>query len=421
MRRRVWRSLLVAWGICLCATAFGAAKPVQVKVQVNPGPWQRLNTPVCFDLALPKDLAALPAEALYVRLSPLGKPNSPLPVQIERPALPAGQTPANAVRLWWIAPDLAPSKPQTFEVAVRRAGPKDPPPGTSFRWQDQPGDHLDLLFGDRPVLRYMYAWDPQRYEETLKPFHHLFSPDGTRLITKGAGGMDTHHRGLFIGWFDCRYDGKSANVWRMDDKSWQEHKRFLLQQAGPVFARCRALIHWNNPQGEPVVVEEREVTVFRQPLPTMLIGFVSELRSAQGEVTLDGPKENAKHFAGFHFRAHNDVADKYSKETRYLHPLPGLLPPSRADPAWSAQSFSLGDARFTVGLFNHPSDPSPTEFSERPYGRFGVFFRYTLKPDETLKLQYRLFVQEGDPPPSEETINSRYVDFVNPPEVRVAR
>ncbi|MFQ6131706.1 MAG: DUF6807 family protein [Armatimonadota bacterium] len=412
----VWRCVLIVAVVGLC-TAVVQGEPLRVKLAVDPGQWQRLNTPLCADVALPERLAVLPAEALSVRLFPSGERRNPLPVQIEKPPVPGEAGTAGVIRLWWVAPELAPNEPATFQALIRRARPGDPAPETSFRWEDEAGDHLDLLWGERPVLRYVYAWDPERFHDTYKPFHHLFSPDGSRLITKGPGGMDSHHRGLFIGWFDCRYDGKTANLWRMDDNSWQEHKRVLSQEAGPVFARCRSLIHWNNPEGEAVIVEEREITAFCQPQPTMLLEFRSELRPAQGEVTLDGPEGKAKHFAGFHFRAHNDVADKYRDQTRYLHPPPESLPPNAAAPAWSAQSFSLGDARFTVGHFNHPGNPSPTEYSERDYGRFGAFFRHTIKADETLKLRYRIFVQEGDPPPSVDTINARYVDFVEPPEV----
>jgi len=42
--------------------------------------------------------------------------------------------------------------------------------------------------------------------------------------------------------------------------------------------------------------------------------------------------------------------------------------------------------------------PKPSLFSERPYGRFGAFFKTTLSSDRPLRMRYRLFVTTGEPP-----------------------
>ncbi len=57
---------------------------------------------------------------------------------------------------------------------------------TIFRWTEQPTEHLELSYGDRPVLRYMMKpLDEKNREQTYKVYHHVYSPDGKQIITKG--------------------------------------------------------------------------------------------------------------------------------------------------------------------------------------------------------------------------------------------
>ena len=55
--------------------------------------------------------------------------------------------------------------------------------------------------------------------------------------------------------------------------------------------------------------------------------------------------------------------------------------------------------------------PKPSRYSERPYGRFGAFFKTTLSPQEPLEMRYRLRVTAG-PPPAREAVQQRYEAFV---------
>ena len=61
-----------------------------------------------------------------------------------------------------------------------------------FRWVDTSGKFMELLHGDRPVLRYVYRGlddsSPQARYETYKVFHHLYDPSGKLLLTNGPTG-----------------------------------------------------------------------------------------------------------------------------------------------------------------------------------------------------------------------------------------
>ena len=57
-------------------------------------------------------------------------------------------------------------------------------------------------------------------------------------------------------------------------------------------------------------------------------------------------------------------------------------------------------------------------FSERDYGRFGSYFATDVPADKPLKLNYRIWVQEGEMTP--EQVQRLSDDFVHPPKVTVA-
>jgi hypothetical protein len=73
--------------------------------------------------------------------------------------------------------------------------------------------------------------------------------------------------------------------------------------------------------------------------------------------------------------------------------------------------------RFTVCYLDSPNNPKPARFSERDYGRFGSYFEYDLKPEESFSVNYRVWIQEGVM--AIDGINALDRDFVNPVEVSV--
>jgi hypothetical protein len=75
-------------------------------------------------------------------------------------------------------------------------------------------------------------------------------------------------------------------------------------------------------------------------------------------------------------------------------------------------SFVLGQKRYTVAYLDSPGNPKEARFSEREYGRFGSYFEYTIERDKPLKVNYRLWLQEGLMQPSQVAVLSH--DFVEP-------
>ncbi len=282
-------------------------------------------------------------------------------------------------------------------------------PRDQFEWKGVDGLE-QLQFGERPVLRYFHkAFDAKLYQKgkeianpTTKPYHHLFSPDGKTIVTNSNTGQYPHHRGIYYGFNNISYEGKKVDVWHCRNGEHTEHEKILAAAAGPLFGRHTLQIAWKGTDGKVFANERRELTAYNIGGGT-LIDFASELTTPLQKVRLDGDPQHA----GFHFRA-NSAMEKNTKETFFIRPdgkgkageEKNWTPKGKGGPVnlpWNAMSFVLDGKRHTMVYLDHPNNPKEARQSERCYGRIGTYFEYDLTPDKPLKVQYRLWFQEGEP------------------------
>ena len=402
----------------------GTSEAQEIRLRVSGAKVDCAYVPVCVEIELPERLANVPPEEIRVGLMQPGNlfANVTIPGQI---VMDRGKA-----QLWWILPEAKANKTSTWIVALSdRRQQASIIRWKDFSWKDKEGDYLDLLFDGRKVTRYMYAYDtssPQRTFETYKPLHHVFDALGKNLLTNGPDGEHPytkaikypHHRGIFIGWNRLEFGGKRFDLWHMSGVA-QVHQKFLEMAAGPVLARSSSLINWNDKGGEAMIAERRQVTVFGQSEPTiLLLEFQSELKAVRGDVFLNGDPEHA----GMQYRAHNDVATggKDVKAT-YLFHGDGIDPKKDRDLPWAAMSCGLNGRRYSVQHMNHPDNPKQTLYSAyRDYGRFGAFFKKKIGAGDTLTLRYRILVVEGEMPKRGE-LAKKYSEFVDGPKVEVLK
>ncbi|NOY41685.1 MAG: DUF1080 domain-containing protein [Planctomycetes bacterium] len=261
--------------------------------------------------------------------------------------------------------------------------------------------------GKRKVWGYNYPTldtsTPESRERTYKPYHDVYAPDGSVLLTKGPGGLYTHHRGLFYGFSKITYgDGKKCDTWHCGAGAFQSHEKL---------DKGTATIYWHGEDGEVFAHEEREVRSV--PTSSDVQGTLLEFRSrlepvGEQPIHLDGDPQHA----GFQFRAAQEVAEKTKGQTYFLRTDgKGKLGETRNwnhkdlnDPMneectnrpWNAMSFVVGDKRYTALYMDHPSNPKPARYSERDYGRFGSYFVTDVTQDKPLNVKYRLWLQEGE-------------------------
>lgn len=408
---------LLATSLLVFLPALAVAAPQTFDVTVQAGKTDRSNDPVTISLALPAELAKGPVQLT----DSAGKA---IPAQLTNPSLlaspgnpQAGQVPRE---VHFILPSLKAGETARFKLTV---GGSQPTPQSGFTMVDKPGESSEIQFQGRPILRYMCQpideSNKEKRELTYKVYHHLYDPAGSRLVTKGPGGQYTHHRGIFYAFNKVTYgEGKKCDIWHCPNAS-QEHEKFLSTETGPVLARQRIEIRWHGMNKEVFGREEREMTVYNV-LGGTLVEFASLLRSADGKpIQLDGDPQHA----GFHFRADNEVSAKTNKQTIYVRPdgagKPGETrnwdPKTRKGPTnlpWDAMSFVLGEKRYTAAYLDKPSNPKEARFSERDYGRFGSYFEYEVTKEKPLRVNYRIWLQEGQMTP--EQVASLDQEFVEP-------
>jgi len=405
-----------------------AAPTMKIRLDVRAGKHDRKQTPLVASVPLP---VAKIASSAVILTDAAGRR---VAAQLTAPRLLHSKQP-NA-ELHWILRGLKAGTSTHFTATI---GPRNEGDGRSrpgFTWRDTLGRYADVLIGDRPVVRYMYRAyenDPAKRDLNNKPFHHVFDPAGPRLLTKGTGGLYTHHQGLFYGFTRCTFPGGKCNTWYCHEGEHELHREMLAREEGQVLARHRTSIDWNDLKGKPFCREHRELAVFAVAGGT-LIEWSSRLWSVRGTVTLDG---DAQH-AGFQFRADDEVAKRQSEKlVYYLRPdgkgAPGatrnpVKDKGPEDPAnkpmvnmpWNVMSFVLGPQRYSAVYIDSPRNPKPSFASERAYGRFGGWFgkRTLVEGKQPIELVYRVWVQRGEMTGAD--ANRLSADFTDPPRVAVS-
>lgn len=302
-------------------------------------------------------------------------------------------------RIWLIA-DAQPGTATEFTIRTDDACFDE-----VYSWESNNDESIILNFGNRPVVQYEHpVYDPEDVERTKKPFHHLFDPTGGQLITKGPGGLYSHHRGIYFGYNHVYTNDRQIDIWHARDGERSEHVEILKEFEGPVMGGHIVKIHWKNHDGEEFLEEEREIRVFRQSEDVFIVDFQSMLSTVNGPVRLDGDRQHA----GVQFRAAQYVAD-HAEQTSFLRPgnLSHINPDEEIegedmmDMPWNAMQFVVEGNPYTVAYLSHPSNPGDAEMSERLYGRFGEFFRYEVTNENPLQVRYRFLVKSGSLTPDE--------------------
>ncbi|MDP6989000.1 MAG: PmoA family protein [Planctomycetota bacterium] len=296
-----------------------------------------------------------------------------------------------ALLVHWVEERLAAKTPRTLVLELSPDPQRPPSDRASFRLADEE-DARTLLFGERAIWRHEIGFDPERIEGTYKTFHHLL--DGETVLTKGPGGLYPHHRGLFVGWSQTRSGGARHNFWWNADgaEHHQRHAGFVEGEAlaGTVRARSVSRVEWTS-GGDPIVVERRRVSTWSLGAGRWAHDFDLTLRGVSGEVRLDGDPAHA----GFQFRAAQEVAER--EDCTYVLPASatGGENDTWSDCPWAAGHIFVGGRAFWIVHMDAPSNPRPTVYNTRSYGRFGAFFRATIPSGEELSLRYRVLVMDA--------------------------
>jgi hypothetical protein len=366
--------------------------------QLNPDGYDLINQPVFVDIE--KEIIG---DLAVVCLSSKGKR---VPAQLESIS-------ETHYRLWWMV-NLMDGESASYGLQLGKKCKVD----EAFSWERLTDHAVKLNFGQQAVIQYEHpVYDSNNIEDTKKPYHHVFDPSGTSLITKGLGGLYPHHRGIFFGYNHVYTGEERVDIWHAHNGERSEHESILAAFAGPVMGGHILQILWKDTKGQPFIEETREIRVFKQAAGESLIDFKTSLRAINEPIRLEGDLQHA----GVQFRAAQYVADNPDKTTFIRPPAWSTIDPASElkgediyDLPWNAMHFSIEGKPFTVTYMSHPSNALSKEMSERLYGRFGEFFPLLVSPGKPVTLHYRFWIKAGEPPGIDD-IEKRYQALVSLP------
>jgi hypothetical protein len=261
-----------------------------------------------------------------------------------------------------------------------------------------PGKGLAVAKDGKPVAHFVFG------EGQKKPFLHVYGKEGELLTNPGAGpdgkdfGRYPHHRGIYIGWRVIS-GGSQYDLWHIHKGEIMRVKEIKSAKASDSGVTIAADIEWRTgkvgKEDVLLLAETRTLSISKVGDITQ-VDFHTEL-TADRDLTLGGDLQHA----GCHFRAHTEVASKWTKFTSYLWEPEGKKAGNgkirSKEWKWNRLQFPIGKNWYSATQFNAPNQPVE-ELSWRDYGRFGFFFKKNLKKGDVQKLNYRFHIAPSQAP-----------------------
>ena len=291
-----------------------------------------------------------------------------------------------------------------------------PADAADFTIREEPGQHIDVSYKDRVVLRLMTAndtSDEKAAHETYKVYAHVMDPTdpkNERTLTKGAGSQYTHHRGIYIGFSKANVEGVGGvDTWHMSNGVRQQFGEIVKQDTSDDQATLTVTVNWV--KGDQPLVSEQRTFIVHQPEENgaVMIDTISTITATVGDTVLKGDPEHA----GLQYRAHEDVVQ--NKSAKYLFP-EGAKPGSGGtkDMPWAAMTYQAHGNDYYIQHMSHPSLPEGNIYSAyRNYGRFGAYFVKELAKGDSATFKVRFYISPGTfPEGAAAEMNKRYEEYV---------
>jgi hypothetical protein len=258
---------------------------------------------------------------------------------------------------------------------------------------------LDITIGGVTVARTVITpYDDsskESREATYKIFTHVMDFDGKEPITKGAGGLYTHHRGMFIGWRKTTVGGKTFDTWHMTDCYQVFDREFeVVNPDAPRVNRQAIRIFWRGNDGTHILNEDRLIAAWIEDDGSRVFDFFSALTAGDEDIMFRGDS----HHAGMQIRLSNEVSE-HPDTTKYLiQPGGELLKNDEGSGTWWVVcAADIGGKRYWVMHMTPPNHPGGQPlYSIRPYARFGAFSEHDLKAGQSLVVLFRIVVSETE-------------------------
>jgi len=187
--------------------------------------------------------------------------------------------PRSVLRFSFVASLLAAGAVMMPLPTLAEQAPSDPTSGALSVRKLADGRSLEIVDGDRPVLRYNYqiVVEPSVVRDRIGTgnrkyavprcdyIHPLYGPKG-EVLTDDWVPDHPHHRGIYWAWPEVDWQGKRGDLHALQQVfAWPTGKIATAQ--GPDFAQITAENEWRWEDGTPIVRELATIRVSRQPGP----------------------------------------------------------------------------------------------------------------------------------------------------------
>ena len=280
-----------------------------------------------------------------------------------------------------------------------------PPPFAAVQAVPMPYDQVSFQRDGAQVVRYHYGRQHER------PFWFpLIGPAG-RVVTRMGHPHDpmghSHHNSVWI----SHQKVNGVNFWEDPGPAKIVHQAIEKIEDGPEAASLRVRNAWTGPDGKPLLIERRLMTV--RPLPDDEWMLIVELliTPAAGDVTFGKTP-----FGIFAARVAktmdvNDGGGTIRNSAGAVNEKAVFWKPAR----WVDYAGRVtADRSNGITLMDHPANPNhPSVFHVRNDGWMGASFSfngpYKLPAGKQLRLLYALYVHDGVPTPDH--IERRFAVF----------
>jgi len=234
--------------------------------------------------------------------------------------------------------------------------------------------------------------------EAPKPyFYPVRAPDGTILTRpiERKGDDHPHHKGIWLAVDEVN----GVDFWAEKGKIVTGKLR-LLKSGGP--SKTLAVTNdWQNPNGKTEVTEQTRITIY----PNRVIEYDITFKAGKKPVEFHDTKEGL-----FGFRMVNAMREREGGTVVNSRGEKGSSKSWGKPAKWIDYYGPVQGKTFGVAIFDHPDNFRPSRYHVRNYGLFSISpfgekayskgknppKPVTLKPGETLRLRYAMYIHAGD-------------------------
>ncbi len=266
------------------------------------------------------------------------------------------------------------------------------------------GKKLTIMDGKKPVLVYNYGFVdppdnvPAKYRRACY-IHPLYGIDG-KVITEDFPKDHYHHRGVFWAWPNCKVGDRKMDIW-IGDGVHQVFEKWTERAADAEKARIGVENVWQfDGETAPQIREHIVFTVHPVQGNGRAIDFDLRFENVSGkDISILGSPVEKKGYGGLCIRPRKDNSPFTFTTASGVVPDDALS----CQTPWADCSWKSGGAGQAAGvaIFQNPADPGYPHpgWIFRHYAFLGVSWphndEYHLKPGESFRLQYRMYVHNG--------------------------